>query len=75
MRLIYALVLIAGFNLPWYWYAAACAVWLAGLAFAHRGALVARAAADSVRRDADSAVRADAEAARLGASVQHVRLT
>lgn len=31
MRLLYALILITGFNLPWYWYAAALAVWGAAL--------------------------------------------
>ncbi|MDP3909042.1 MAG: hypothetical protein Q8Q14_01505 [Gemmatimonadales bacterium] len=33
MRLVYALILIAGFDLHWGWYVAASLVWFAGIAF------------------------------------------
>ena len=35
MRLVYALILCAGFKLDWHWYALAFAVWAAGMLWTH----------------------------------------
>lgn len=39
MRLLYAILLCAGFNLHWVWYALSVAVWLAGKAWLHYGGI------------------------------------